>query len=451
MSKALFWMLWVSGQLVSESRFDEHVARLASDAMEGRAPGTEGGDRAARYIFEQLREAGLAPELHEVPLVARAAPEEASLKVLAGRQARVVPAEAFRLSSETANEMVELKAPVVFEKIEDAAGAIIALRLGDRHEDIVLARARELGARGVVLIVDEPPSRPDEPRWAPDWEAARGLEVVARVEASRGVLDPAEDVELEIRLRSRVRRFSSPNVVATLAGKDPNAGAVLLIAYYDAYGIGEPDASGDPIYNGALDNAMGVSALIELAAHFAASDAPLDRTLVFVATTAEEHGALGARFYADHPLVPLGDIAIVLNIDGINPVAPTDDFIVFPSQGIEVSEALSVIGKRVAMHLVSESWQEGMHFAFDTAPFLVRGLVGITLWQGPSYRGLSRNEATKRRKRFGNIHTPGDEWPGSSDRDAVAQHLRLYIAAVEHFVDGSTPRSRVSTSGPFAP
>lgn len=54
--------------------------------------------------------------------------------------------------------MVELKAPVVFEKIEDAAGAIIALRLGDRHEDIVLARARELGARGVVLIVDEPPS-----------------------------------------------------------------------------------------------------------------------------------------------------------------------------------------------------------------------------------------------------------------------------------------------------
>lgn len=76
-------MLWVSGQLVSESRFDEHVARLASDAMEGRAPGTEGGDRAARYIFEQLREAGLAPELHEVPLVARAAPEEASLKVLA--------------------------------------------------------------------------------------------------------------------------------------------------------------------------------------------------------------------------------------------------------------------------------------------------------------------------------------------------------------------------------
>ncbi len=298
--------------------WEQHVVRLASDETEGRAPGTPGGEAAARYIAEQLDAAGLTPA-------------------------------------------------------------------GDR-----------------------------------------------------GYLQPVPLADGN----------SSANVVGTLEGAERASGNVVLTAHYDAYGIGEADETGDTVYNGALDNACGVAALIELARYFAERDAPLKRTLVFVATTAEETGSLGLEFYAEHPAVPLDQTIVNINVDGINTVGPTEDFIVFPSEGTETRAALELIGKRAGMSLGTEPWQDGMHFAFDTRVFLERSIVGLTLWQGSRYRGLSSEEVSTRRGRFGQIHSPGDEWPGWFDAAAVEQHLRLYITAIEHYA-GDAPGPRLSDSNPF--
>ena len=94
-------------------------------------------------------------------------------------------------------------------------------------------------------------------------------------------------------------------------------------AHWDAYGIGEPDASGDRIRRGAVDNATGVAAVLELARVFAAGPRPA-RSLLFVALAAEEKGLQGATYYAANPLTPLETTAAVLNIEMLSPdVRPT--------------------------------------------------------------------------------------------------------------------------------
>ena len=107
------------------------------------------------------------------------------------------------------------------------------------------------------------------------------------------------------------------NVIGKLVGTSRPNEAVLYGAHWDHLGIGAPDASGDKIYHGAVDNASGVSALIELGRLFA--EAPhTQRSLYFIAFTSEEKNLLGAGYYAAHPVVPLGTTVALLNMDVMN-------------------------------------------------------------------------------------------------------------------------------------
>jgi hypothetical protein len=448
-----------------------HLAHLAADEMEGRAPGTDGGDRAARYIASLFEEIGLerladGSYFQEVPLVGIADGGEASLAV----DGEALPPDAYHLSSESETEHIDFAAPVLdaghgivcpaaawndYDGLE-VEGRLVIVRPGlpegregrfpgaergayarDAHK---LSQARSRGARGVIFAVE---------KRSPDWREQlrlrsleNPLDVVAWIEASR--LEGAS--RIHVLRRQRTRRLSAPNVVGVLPGRD-QAAAVLVTAHYDAYGVGPGDESGDTIYNGALDNASGTAALVVLARRFASRGAPPARTLVFIATTAEEQGALGLEHYAANPAVPLADTIGALNLDGVNMIAPTDDFIVFPSEGTATEEILDEIGAEVGMTPTTESWQSGMHFSFDTAALLTRGLVGLTLWQGPSYR-LPEDEVPARWARFGRIHTPADEWPGGADSEAIAQHLSLYEAAIDAFLEAPV-RLELSSPNPF--
>ncbi|PZQ22384.1 MAG: peptidase M20, partial [Stenotrophomonas acidaminiphila] len=108
------------------------------------------------------------------------------------------------------------------------------------------------------------------------------------------------------------------NVIGRLAGAERPDETVIYSAHWDAFGIGEPDASGDAVRHGAVDNATGVAAVIELARVFAAGPRP-QRTLLFMALTAEEKGLQGATYYAANPLAPLEKTAAVLNIEMLSP------------------------------------------------------------------------------------------------------------------------------------
>lgn len=477
-SGALAALLWLSSPSPPASDdLVRHLAHLASDGMEGRAPGTPGAGSAARYIAAEFEATGLEPVggsyFQSVPLVGITADASRGLLVPS------VPRDAFVLTSESEAEEIDFTAPVVevgygivcpaagwddYDRV-DVVGELVAVHPGlpdpkesrfpggrfgryarDAHK---LEQARAHGARGVIFLLEEDARETivAKREWLRHETLRRqGLEnpldAIVWIDAAH--IEPPE--VMGIRHRQRTRRFDAPNVIGVLPGVTRDE-AVVVTAHYDAYGIGPEVDSGDAIYNGALDNASGTAALIELARRFSERETPPTRTLVFIATTAEEHGALGMEYYVEHPVVPLEKTVAALNLDGINLIAPTEDFIVFPSEGIAADEALGTIGRIAGMTPTIESWQRGMHFSFDTKAFLKRGVVAITLWQGSSYE-LPEIEVAARRSRFGAIHTPGDEWRGWADDEAIEQHLKLYTAAIEVFANAAT-RPKLSTPNPF--
>jgi Zn-dependent M28 family amino/carboxypeptidase len=122
---------------------------------------------------------------------------------------------------------------------------------------------------------------------------------------------------------SSTRKLTAPNVVGLLPGSDPalQDEYIVLTAHLDGLGIGEPIA-GDRIYNGAMDNAAGISSLIEAARELNAAPVKLRRPVLFVAVTAEERGLLGSRWFAEHPTVDRRKLAANINMDMYLPLWP---------------------------------------------------------------------------------------------------------------------------------
>jgi Zn-dependent M28 family amino/carboxypeptidase len=127
-------------------------------------------------------------------------------------------------------------------------------------------------------------------------------------------------------LENKLRQFKSRNVVAKLEGADPQKKDDFIIysAHWDHLGR-DSSLQGDQIYNGALDNASGVASMLEIAQAFTRLPARPPRSILFLATTAEEGGLLGAKYYAEHPLYPLDHTLADINIDVINPWGKTRD------------------------------------------------------------------------------------------------------------------------------
>lgn len=130
----------------------------------------------------------------------------------------------------------------------------------------------------------------------------------------------------EFVLQNKIRRFTSHNVVGKLEGSDPLKREDYLIysAHWDHLGR-DPNLKGDQIYNGALDNASGIASILEIAQAFAKLPHPPPRSILFLATTAEEAGLLGAKHYAEHPLYPLDHTLADINLDVVNPWGKTRD------------------------------------------------------------------------------------------------------------------------------
>src|SRR6185369_14266707 len=135
----------------------------------------------------------------------------------------------------------------------------------------------------------------------------------------------------KLNLKSEVKRVAASNVVGILEGSDPQLRNeyVVYSAHWDHLGIGAPNKNGDTIYNGALDNASGVAVVLAIAetiARMPAAERP-KRSSLFLFPTAEEQGLLGAEWYAKHPVVPIEKTAANVNLDSMNVLGPTQDFI----------------------------------------------------------------------------------------------------------------------------
>ena len=254
---------------------------------------------------------------------------------------------------------------------------------------------------------------------------------------------------IEFVFRQRRRVFAAPNIVGVLPGRDPAAGAVLVTAHYDGLGIGAPDARGDTIYNGARDNASGIAGLLVLAEQLARGRR-LRRTVIFIATTAEEadFDHVGARYYAEHPVIPLDETVFGLNLDGLAWRAPTRDFLLIPAQTTPAETTITRLAAALDMELSRTSWQNGLNFSFDAEVFLARGVPMVTLWGGSRYR-MRDSSATAILTRSSGIHAPHDEFQADWNRPALAQHVELYLTALRHYA-GDVPPPGLYTVHPFS-
>lgn len=188
---------------------------------------------------------------------------------------------------------------------------------------------------------------------------------------------------LSVGQQSVLRRFSSPNVLAVLPGSDPKLAGeyVLLMAHLDHEGI-KPEGEGDRIYNGAMDNAVGIATMIEVARAMAASPDRPKRSILFAAVTAEEDGLLGAQYLARHP-IPGGKVAAVVNLD--MPVLLYDftDVVAFGAEHSTMGAAVARAGRGMGVTLSDDPLpQEGLFTRSDHYRFVQEGVPSIFLMTG---------------------------------------------------------------------
>ena len=214
-----------------------------------------------------------------------------------------------------------------------------------------------------------------------------------------------------------VQKVVSHNVLGAVPGaKHPNE-RVFYTAHWDHLGVGQPDAKGDRIYNGALDNASGTAMLLELGRAFAKGPKP-DRTVVFMSVTAEEKGLLGSEYYASAPLYPLATTVGVINMDGVGPNGLARDFTTSGDAPLTLQDELIAVGKAHDRYYSPDPRPEaGSFFRSDHFPFAKVGVPAISfgggqdLVDGGKAAGLAKRTAYTANQ----YHQPADEFDPSWD------------------------------------
>jgi Zn-dependent M28 family amino/carboxypeptidase len=204
----------------------------------------------------------------------------------------------------------------------------------------------------------------------------------------------------------------SKNVIGRVDGSTHRDETILYGAHWDHLGVGAPDARGDSIYNGAVDNATGIAALLELARVFASGPRP-QRSVVFAAWTAEEKGLLGSEYYAANPVYPLERTVAGFNIDALSATGPARDLLVVGYGQSELEDqlerTLATMNRVVAR---DPSPEAGYFFRSDHFPMAKRGVPmlyvdsGVDLLEGGTAAG-SAADAAYRRDAY---HQPADEY-----------------------------------------
>ena len=214
----------------------------------------------------------------------------------------------------------------------------------------------------------------------------------------------------DYRIDSQV--VTSRNIVGRVEGAKRPDETVIYSGHWDHLGVGAADAHGDTIYNGAVDNATGIAALIEIGRAFAQGPKP-DRSVVFLAVTAEEKGLLGSEYYASKPLYPLGKTVAVINMDALGPGGVARNFSTSGSAKSDLLDALIAEGKAAGMSYVTDQHPEaGYFFRSDHFPFAKRGVPALSYGSGDDLveGGKAAGEAEGKDYNEKRYHQPADEW-----------------------------------------
>ena len=221
--------------------------------------------------------------------------------------------------------------------------------------------------------------------------------------------------------------ITSQNVVGRLTGRKRADETVIYSGHWDHLGIGQPDAKGDRIYNGAVDNATGIAAMIELGRAFAKAPRT-DRSIVFLAVTAEEKGLLGSEYYASKPVYPLGKTVGVINMDALDPNGLAKNFTISGSAKLELLDRLTETAKKFGLAYSPDPHPEaGYFFRSDHFPFAKRGVPAISYGSGNDWveGGVAAAEADQAKYTEERYHQPADQWEASWTFAGMAHDLGM--------------------------
>jgi Zn-dependent M28 family amino/carboxypeptidase len=326
-------------------------------------------------------------------------------------------------------------------KYEEAArqGAAAALIIHDTAPAAYgwnVVRNSNSGANIDLQRADGGASRAKAEGWLTNETAHRlfeaaGLDLGALSEAAahRGFKAvPLTGVTASAELTTAIRLSVDANVLGVLKGSEAPDEYVLYMGHWDHLGL-KPDAEGDDkIFNGAVDNATGVAAILEIAEKFATNEERPKRSILIAAVTAEESGLLGSAYLAEVPLVPLKDIVGGVNIDAMLPSPPSKDIMVVGAGASELEDLLEEAAARHERYLRPDAEPEkGYFYRSDHISLAKKGVPmiyadsGIDLVDG----GEEAGKAIGADYRINRYHSPADEIDDSWNFDGMVETAEI--------------------------
>lgn len=222
-------------------------------------------------------------------------------------------------------------------------------------------------------------------------------------------------------------RVVTHNVIARLPGTTHPDETILYTGHWDHIGVGEPDANGDAIFNGAVDNATGTAGLLELARLWAAGPRP-ERSIVMISFTAEESGLLGSEFYAANPIYPLATTVAGFNIDAMNVYGRVADVDIIGSGQSNLDARVTAEATRQGRTAKPDgNPASGSYFRSDHFPLAKRGVPMAYVDGGGAFRDepIAAREAARTEYGSRRYHQADDEWSADWDLRGQVEDLEL--------------------------
>lgn len=492
---------------ISAADLGRRIETLSSDDFEGRAPGTEGGQKASQYIADEMERAGLSPMgdngtyFQNVDLSeATVRKNDSSMSIhKAGEEAPLLTSD---LKSNSVYWTKRLDETVSVEDSDlvfvgygvtapeygwndyadlDVEGKTVVILVNDpgfaTQDDALFngnamtyygrwtykyEEAARQGAAAALIVHETAPAsygwdvvsgswtgaqydlvRPDSGASRTALEGWLHLDAAEELFASAG-LDyqslknqasikgfkpvPLEGISLDATIKQDVKTTTSRNVAGAVTGATHPDEYVLYMAHWDHLGKNDELEGDDKIYNGAVDNATGTAAILEIGEAMAQGPAP-ERSVIFVAVTAEESGLLGSAYYAESPIVPLKQTVAGINIDAMLPTGQTKDIMVKGYGASELEDLLKAELDTRDMYIVPDDKPEaGSYYRSDHISLAKKGVPMLYADPGNDHvtKGLTYGEDFAKEYNDVRYHKPGDEYDNSWDLSGITQATEIF-------------------------
>jgi Zn-dependent M28 family amino/carboxypeptidase len=327
---------------------------------------------------------------------------------------------------------------------QGAVAAIIIHETGAAAYPWAVVQAGWSGPKFYALADDNNMSRAEVEGWVTTDAAKRifqqaGFDYDAALEAAKtpGFKPVPLGLKASVWFPNAIDHSTSKNVVALLPGSEHPDEYFIYMGHWDHLGT-DPTLEGDQIYNGALDNASGTAALLEIAQAFASLPKAPKRSIIFLSLTAEEQGLLGSEHYADDPIYPLDHTVAGINMDGINLIGRTHDIQVVGYGMSELDGYLERAAAKQGRVIAPDSEVEkGYYFRSDHfnlakkgVPMLDPGSGIDSVEHGAEWGQAQADDYTANR-----YHKPADEYDPTWDMSGAEEDVRLFFDFGETIAD----------------